>query len=346
MFTATSRSRLMLRMHFSTLAFCIESSLLYWPAAFTVSSFDSALARRMFGDDEDRLIMPLTDTVARYLCGSDAAERAGLHDPIDGAYTPAEAAMATVTNSGLAPDIYRGSMIWNLGKDLLYAWLENPYNTFTHRNTYGSTVWENRFRSMGDAGAFFKETLKQAWNDVGGQVVVPATTWDEDAGDVPDGGKWVLGMADPKEAAEMPVGGRTIFRALHYVPMASSMLSGMFYMNCDGDARIARRLEKMQEKEKAARDHVAMQCVKMMLDVGSTSADYAATLDTAVQANGWDEMDRALIEQAIVRKVREAARKMTKEGVPILELFDRKNMSDRERKEMKRYLAGIGWENE
>lgn len=294
--------------------------------------------------DEDRLIMPLTDTVARYLMKGDAATRAGLHDPIDGAYKPWEAAISTVTDSGLAPDIYRGSMIWNLGKDTLYAWLQNPYNTFTKRNTYGQAVWENRFGSWSGAKDFFVETMKQAWNDVGGQVVVPATTWDEDAGDVPDEGKWVLGMAEPKDAAEMPVGGKTIFRALHYAPMASSMLSGMFYMNCDGDARIARRLEKMQAHEKAARDHVAMHCVKMMLDVKNTSADYANVLDAAIAENGWDSRDRALIEQAITLKVKAAARKLGRENVPILEVFNKINQSDRERNEMERYLTGIGFE--
>lgn len=295
--------------------------------------------------DEDRMIMPLTDTVARYLLKGDAAKRAGLHDPIDGAYTPVEAGVATLMDSGLAPDIYRGSMIWNLGKDTLYAWLQNPYNTFTKRNTYGQAVWENRFGSWSQAKDFFVETMKQAWNDVGGQVVVPATTWDEDAGDVPDEGKWVMGMADPKDAAEMPVGGRTIFRALHYVPMASSMLSGMFYMNCDGDARIARRLEKLQAGEKAARDIVAMKCLRMQLKDMDVAVDYSKILDAAVAENGWDEMDRALIEQALVKKLKAAARKMGRENVPILDVFN-KTVSERERVGMERYLSGIGWEVE
>ena len=295
--------------------------------------------------DEDRMIMPLTDTVSRYLLKSDAAKRAGLHDPIDGAYTPVEAGVATLMDSGLAPDIYRGSMIWNLGKDTLYAWLQNPYNTFTKRNTYGQAVWENRFGSWSQAKDFFVETMKQAWNDVGGQVVVPATTWDEDAGGVPDEGKWVMGMADPKDAAEMPVGGRTIFRALHYVPMASSMLSGMFYMNCDGDARIARRLEKLQAGEKAARDIVAMKCLRMQLKDMDVAVDYSKVLDEAIGENGWDEMDRALIEQALVRKLKAAAKKMGRENVPILDVFN-KTVSERERVGMERYLTGIGWEME
>ena len=295
--------------------------------------------------DEDRMIMPLTDTVSRYLLKGDAAKRAGLHDPIDGAYTPVEAGVATLMDSGLAPDIYRGSMIWNLGKDTLYAWLQNPYNTFTKRNTYGQAVWENRFGSWSQAKDFFVETMKQAWNDVGGQVVVPATTWDEDAGDVPDEGKWVMGMADPKDAAEMPVGGRTIFRALHYVPMASSMLSGMFYMNCDGDARIARRLEKLQAGEKAARDIVAMKCLRMQLKDMDVAVDYSKVLDEAIGENGWDEMDRALIEQALVRKLKAAAKKMGRENVPILDVFN-KTVSERERVGMERYLTGIGWEME
>ena len=291
--------------------------------------------------DEDRLFTPMTDLFAQYLLGTDAAKKMGLQEPMEGAYEGVFQTLATTaTGSGLAPDLMRGSMIWNLGRDVFYSWFNNPYNTFTQRPLYDENLWKERWNRPAE---FLKATLKQAWNDVGGQVVLPATTWDEDEGEVPDDGKWVMSIAEDKEQTEMPIGGKTVFRALHYVPLASAALSGVFYMNCDGDKRIARRLATMLETEKAVRDRVAMQCVEMQLKHEDTAVDYSPILDKAIEENGWDGSDRAMIEQAITRKLNFMSRKLGKQDTPILELMSRKNMSRAERERAKRYLIGIGW---
>lgn len=291
--------------------------------------------------DEDRLFTPMTDLFAQYLLGTEAAKKVGLQEPMEGAYEGVFQTLATTaTGSGLAPDLMRGSMIWNLGRDVFYSWFNNPYNTFTQRPLYDENLWKERWNRPAE---FLKATLKQAWNDVGGQVVLPATTWDEDEGEVPDDGKWVMSIAEDKEQTEMPIGGKTVFRALHYVPLASAALSGVFYMNCDGDKRIARRLATMLETEKAVRDRVAMQCVEMQLKHEDTAVDYSPILDKAIEENGWDGSDRAMIEQAITRKLNFMSRKLGKQDTPILELMSRKNMSRAERERAKRYLIGIGW---
>ena len=291
--------------------------------------------------DEDRLFTPMTDLFAQYLLGTEAAKKMGLQEPMEGAYEGVFQTLATTaTGSGLAPDLMRGSMIWNLGRDVFYSWFNNPYNTFTQRPLYDENLWKERWNRPAE---FLKATLKQAWNDVGGQVVLPATTWDEDEGEVPDDGKWVMSIAEDKEQTEMPIGGKTVFRALHYVPLASAALSGIFYMNCDGDKRIARRLATMLETEKAVRDRVAMQCVEMQLKHEDTAVDYSPILDKAIEENGWDGSDRAMIEQAITRKLNFMSRKLGKQDTPILELMSRKNMSRAERERAKRYLIGIGW---
>ena len=291
--------------------------------------------------DEDRLFTPMTDLFAQYLLGTEAARKMGLQEPMEGAYEGVFQTLATTaTGSGLAPDLMRGSMIWNLGRDVFYSWFNNPYNTFTQRPLYDENLWKERWNRPAE---FLKATLKQAWNDVGGQVVLPATTWDEDEGEVPDDGKWVMSIAEDKEQTEMPIGGKTVFRALHYVPLASAALSGVFYMNCDGDKRIARRLATMLETEKAVRDRVAMQCVEMQLKHEDTAVDYSPILDKAIEENGWDGSDRAMIEQAITRKLNFMSRKLGKQDTPILELMSRKNMSRAERERAKRYLIGIGW---
>ena len=289
--------------------------------------------------DEDTMVMPFTDVAARALLTTGQARRMGLSDPIDGAYTAPEAAYQTAINSGMLPDLQKGRMIWNLGKDMLYAWFQNPYNGFTQRTVYDKNLWDERFERSGE---FFAATLKQAWNDVGGQIVLPASTWAEDEGEVPDEGRWVIGMADPKDAAEMPVGGKTIFRALHYVPFGSSIASGLFYFSVDGDRKIAQRLAKMQAGERSRRDGVAMKCVDMMMRQGTVTADYSKILDEEVQRNGWDESDRAMIEQSIARKIKAYAMKEGREATPITEVINRK-MSDREREKQRAYLNGIGW---
>ena len=61
---------------------------------------------------------------------------------------------------------------------------------------------------------------------------MPASTWDEDEGGVPEEGTWVMPVADGER---IPVKGSTIFQALHYVPFASSILSGVFFVATERD---------------------------------------------------------------------------------------------------------------
>ena len=214
--------------------------------------------------DEDRMLMPFVDMATKAMLGTDTAKEWGLGDPIDATYSWQEAFMNAAVNSGLIPDIMRGSMFWNIGKDTLYAWMVgSPYNTFTQRTTYEQKMWDARWE---DPIPALTATAKQLFKDVGGNVFMPASTWDEDEGSVPEEGTWVMPVADGEK---IPVKGSTIFQALHYVPFASSMLSGVFFVATDGDKRIQRRIDKLSKEEKALRDQVAMKCLDRIMEIGA-----------------------------------------------------------------------------
>ena len=304
---------------------------------------DSTFGINLPRGDEDRFINPLADMTVKAICSSDMGKELGLSDPIDSGYGWFDAAQNMVMNTGLLPDITRGSMVWNIGKDVLWAWMQNPYNSFTQRTMYSQKDFDERWERP---GRFFMATMKQAWNDIGAQIILPATTWDEDEGQVVNEGRWVMGMDGPEEAAKMPVGGKTIFRALHYLPLASAMLSGVFFMNCEGNKRVARRLAKMQEEEKEVMNRIAMKCIEKMRVEGRTDADYAQFLDEAVKSRGWGAEERNIIEQTITKKLNKLAKETGNEKTPILELMSKKSMPESTYNRFKKALEGWGWEIE
>lgn len=288
--------------------------------------------------DEDRMLMPFVDMATKAMLGTDTAKEWGLGDPIDATYSWQEAFMNATVNSGLMPDIMRGSMFWNIGKDTLYAWMVgSPYNTFTQRTTYEQKMWDARWE---DPVPALKAMGKQLYNDLGGGVVMPASTWDEDEGGVPEEGTWVMPVADGKK---IPVKGSTIFQALHYVPFASSMLSGVFFVATDGDKRIQRRIDKLSKEEKALRDQVAMKCLDRIMEIGA-EANVDDILAEAKKKYQLDEVDWAIVNKALVGKVRKLAKETGNENEPILKIPSKVN--EKTYRRLRRYLTNVGYEEE
>lgn len=288
--------------------------------------------------DEDRMLMPFVDMATKAMLGTDTAKEWGLGDPIDATYSWQEAFMNATVNSGLMPDIMRGSMFWNVGKDTLYAWMVgSPYNTFTQRTTYEQKMWDARWENPVPA---LKAMGKQLYNDLGGGVVMPASTWDEDEGGVPEEGTWVMPIADGEK---IPVKGSTIFQALHYVPFASSMLSGVFFVATDGDKRIQRRIDKLSKEEKALRDQVAMRCLDRIMEIGA-EANVDDILAEAKEKYQLDEVDWAIVNKALVGKVRKLAKETGNENEPILKIPSKVN--EKTYRRLRRYLTNVGYEEE
>lgn len=288
--------------------------------------------------DEDRMLMPFVDMATKAMLGTDTAKELGLGDPIDATYSWQEAIMNATVNSGLMPDIMRGSMFWNIGKDTLYAWMVgSPYNTFTQRTTYEQKMWDARWE---DPVPAVTATAKQLFKDAGGSVFMPASTWDEDEGGVPEEGTWVMPVADGEK---IPVKGSTIFQALHYVPFASSMLSGVFFVATDGDKRIQRRIDKLSKEEKALRDQVAMKCLDRIMEIGA-EANVDDILAEAKEKYQLDEVDWAIVNKALVGKVRKLAKETGNENEPILKIPSKVN--EKTYRRLRRYLTNVGYEEE
>ena len=288
--------------------------------------------------DEDRMLMPFVDMATKAMLGTDTAKELGLGDPIDATYSWQEAFMNATVNSGLMPDIMRGSMFWNIGKDTLYAWMVgSPYNTFTQRTTYEQKMWDARWE---DPVPAVTATAKQLFKDAGGSVFLPASTWDEDEGSVPEEGSWVMPIADGEK---IPVKGSTIFQALHYVPFASSMLSGVFFVATDGDKRIQRRIDKLSKEEKALRDQVAMRCLDRIMEIGA-EANVDDILAEAKEKYQLDDVDWAIVNKALVGKVRKLAKETGNENEPILKIPSKVN--EKTYRRLRRYLTNVGYEEE
>ena len=307
----------------------------------------STLAISLPRGDEDRLLMPTVDLLANGLLGSEKAQEAGFALPTDLTYTGSQAIQNTVLNSGLVPDLTRRGLIMSLFQDAigpLVGW--NPYNSFTQRTVYSQADFESRFA---DPGNMASKVAKQLWNDVGGQVVMPATTWDEDEGQYEDQGQWALSTAEEGEAGCMPIGGKTIFHALHSIPFLSAAASGLITMQNGGNQKIARRLQAYQREEnapmRAAADQVAREVVEAVRKK-RIDWDYSEMLAARVQALGLPEEDAEIIEGLAFRKVQKVAEKMGMEFDPIGKALQKMSTDEQLYRRALRQVEAEGWDGD
>ena len=307
----------------------------------------STLAISMPRGDEDRLLMPAVDLLAHGLLGSERAEEAGFSLPTDLNYTGSQAVQNTVLNSGLVPDLTRRGLLMSLFQDAigpLVGW--NPYNSFTQRTVYSEADFESRFA---DPGNMATKVGKQLWNDVGGQVVMPATTWDEDEGAYDDQGQWALSGAEEGEAGCMPIGGKTIFQALHSIPFLSAAASGLITFQNGGNERIARRLEKYRRDDsaplRAAAQRVADEVIEAVRAKGE-DFDYSEMLAARVAELGLPEEDAEIIEGLAFKKVQGIAAKMGSEFDPIGKTLRKMSNDEKMYRRAKRQVEAEGWDGD
>ena len=302
------------------------------------STFGIAMPR----GDEDRLLMPVVDMLAKTLIDSKTAERCGFSKYTDMNYSLGEAAWNTVLGSGLVPDMNRTGIVWNLFRDVVGAWFQNPYNSFTQRTVYSQQDFDARWI---DPLNFIKKIGKQAWSDLGGGTVLPSSSWDEDEGEWSDQGTWAMGFSRPDDAGAMPVGGKTIFQALHRIPWLSAVASGVLFMANDGNKRIARRIERLrQEDAKAERyviDKVANEVVRGLAAKGNWDySDYVA--EQVGKYRLPEETDREVIQGRVWAKVEKLRDGMGMEADPIGKVINRMG-EDRRFDQIMRHLESIGW---
>ena len=307
----------------------------------------STLAISMPRGDEDRMLMPMVDLLANGLLGSERAQEAGFALPTDLNYTGSKAVQNMLLNSGLVPDLTKRGLLMSLFQDAigpLIGW--NPYNTFTQRTVYSKADFDSRFE---DPGNMAGKVAKQLWNDIGGQVLMPATTWDEDEGAYEDQGKWALSKAEEGEAGCMPIGGKTIFQALHSIPFLSAAASGLVTMQNGGNERIARRLQEYQKEENRPLQAVANQIAREVVEAVRKNGedwDYSDMLEARVAELGLPEEDVEIIEGIAFGKVGKIAQKMGMEFDPIGEALTKMATNEKLYKRALRQVEAEGWQGE
>ena len=307
----------------------------------------STLAISMPRGDEDRLLMPTVDLLANGLLGSEKAQEMGFALPTDLNYTGSQAVQNTILNSGLVPDLTRRGLIMSLFQDVigpLVGW--NPYNSFTQRTVYDQADFESRWA---DPGNMASKVGKQLWNDLGGQVVMPATTWDEDEGAYEDQGEWALSGAEEGEAGCMPIGGKTIFHVLHSIPFLSAAASGLITMQNGGNEKIARRLQQYHREENAPLRAMAKRVADEVVEAVRKNGmdwDYSEMLEARIAELKLPEEDKEIIEGIAFSKVQKVAEKMGMEMDPIGKALRKMSTDETLYRRALRQVEAEGWDGD
>ena len=274
-------------------------------------------------------------------------QEAGFSLPTDLNYGVTEAVQNAVVSSGILPDMSRRGVLMTLYNDLLGPLFgQNPYNSFTQRTVYSEADFDSRFE---DPWNFAKKVGKQLWNDLGGQVVMPSTTWDEDEGAYEDQGKWALSTAEEGEEGCMPIGGKTIFHALHSIPFLSAAASGLVTMQNGGNERIARRLEKYRSEENAPMRAMANKVANEVIEAvrkNGQDYDYSEELAARVASLGLPEEDAEIIEGLAFRKVQGIAEKTGAEFDPIGKTLRKMSTDEKMYRRALRQVEAEGWDGD
>ncbi len=304
--------------------------------------------------DEDTIWTPLVDMTVSYLTTTDAAEEVGLYNPYKN-YSMADAVYNSVFGSGLVPDMNRAGIVWTLGRDIILPWFMNPQNTFTQRKLFKDDVWNARWEAP---IPFIKAQFKQVWNTIGGSVIVPASTWDEDETEVPKEGKWAQTFAPEGDEGCMPISGKTVFDVLHKIPFVSSTLSGVISLQTGGNEKIRRRWDQSSEQNKITMKRVANECTEMYRASGEDYSKrdkeiYAKFLEDQCKSYNWNDDDKQIVEAMINKKVNdldEMEAEQEDKGKSMKEMLneklDDKNITEKERRQRKNEIMAMGYGEE
>ena len=305
----------------------------------------STLVLSMPRGDEDKLLMPAVDMLVHGMLGSEKAQEMGFTMPMDLNYGGGDAAYNTFLGSGLLPDPMRRGLLWAVAQDAIMPWFGyNPYNSYTQRSVYNQADIDARMEEPWNLG---KKVLKQVWNDLGGQVVMPSTTWDEDEGAYEDQGKWALSTAEEGEEGCMPIGGKTIFHALHSIPFLSAAASGLITMQNGGNERIARRLEEYRNNEplRATANQISREVIEIVRKKGQ-DYDYGPELEARIGRLELPEEDKEIIESIAFEKVRRVADKMGMTGDPIKKVLEKMSTNEKLYRRALRQVEAEGWDGD
>lgn len=147
----------------------------------------------------------------------------------------------------------------------------------------------------------------------------------------------------------MPIGGKTIFQALHSIPFLSAAASGLITFQNGGNERIARRLEKYRRDDsaplRAAAQRVADEVIEAVRANGE-DFDYSEMLAARVAELGLPEEDAEIIEGLAFKKVQGIAAKMGSEFDPIGKTLRKMSNDEKMYRRAKRQVEAEGWDGD
>lgn len=223
--------------------------------------------------DEEKMLLPFIDWAAAKLAP----------EPTDPTAALGDAAKRSVVGT-FVPDLTARTPLVAAAQDLVFAWWQNPMDTYRGTHVYDNRLWQARGESLADAAAFAGATLRQTFNDLGGRTIVRPR---RNEIEVAEGSG-----AQPPSFAE-----KAWDIALNDIPVLSGVLGGSLRMTLTKEQRLDQVEREALAPIRAVKNLRAEELMKMMLaapvaNIGNETPEIKEQLDAWAKRYGWDENER------------------------------------------------------
>ena len=223
--------------------------------------------------DEEKMLLPFIDWAAAKFAPQ----------PTDPTATLGDAVKRGVVGT-FVPDLTARTPLVAAAQDLVFAWWQNPMDTYRGTHVYDNSLWQARGESVGDAAAFAWATAKQGFNDLGGRTIVRPR---RNEIEVAEGSG-----AQPPSFAE-----KAWDFALNDIPVLSGVLGGTLRMTLTKEQRLDQVEREVLAPIRAVKNRCSEEIMKMMLESpvannGSETPEIKEKLDAWAKKYEWDEAER------------------------------------------------------
>ena len=223
--------------------------------------------------DEEKMLLPFIDWAAAKFAPQ----------PTDPTATLGDAVKRGVVGT-FVPDLTARTPLVAAAQDLVFAWWQNPMDTYRGAHVYDNSLWQARGESVGDAAAFAWATAKQGFNDLGGRTIVRPR---RNEIEVAEGSG-----AQPPSFAE-----KAWDFALNDIPVLSGVLGGTLRMTLTKEQRLDQVEREVLAPIRAVKNRRSEEIMKMMLESpvannGSETPEIKEKLDAWAKKYEWDEAER------------------------------------------------------
>ena len=223
--------------------------------------------------DEEKMLLPFIDWAAAKFAPQ----------PTDPMATMGDAVKRGVVGT-FVPDLTARTPLVAAAQDMIFAWWQNPMDTYRGTHVYDNGLWRARGESVADAAAFAGATLRQGFNDLGGRTIVRPR---RNEIEVAEGSG-----AQPPSFAE-----KAWDFALNDIPVLSGVLGGSLRMTLTKEQRLDQVEREVLAPIRAVKNRRSEEIMKMMLESpvannGSETPEIKEKLDAWAERYGWDEAER------------------------------------------------------